>query len=275
MVVETEEYIVTKGRGSGLTLNAMNGKISELELRSHVHFVSVIRNGNEMPLLPYFTLESGDSVNLYGTAQAIVKAGALLGRPVSKKTRTNLVYLAFGIVLGILIGRISVPLGAINLSLGTGGGALLTGLVFGWLQSKESSTIPGTSSASLEFMKDMGLAAFVACIGLSSGREAFSLIGQYGVVLPLVGVSIALAPAIISLFVGRYILGLEVPVLLGGIAGQQCSTPALSAVQAAAGNTTPLIGYTITYAISNVLLPLLGPIVVGLASAGSGGSIVP
>ena len=115
-------------------------------------------------------------------------------------------------------------------------------------------------------MKDFGLAAFVACIGLSSGKQAVSLVGQYGFVLPLAGITIALTPAVISLIVGRFLLKLELPVLLGGIAGQQCSTPALSAVQAAAGNTTPLIGYTITYAISNVLLPLLGPIIVGLAS---------
>ncbi|MNT41257.1 putative transporter [compost metagenome] len=66
---------------------------------------------------------------------------------------------------------------------------------------------------------------------------------------------------------GHFFLKLEAPVLLGAIAGQQCSTPALSAVQNAAGNSTPLLGYTITYAISNVVLPLLGPLIVALAGS--------
>jgi len=88
---------------------------------------------------------------------------------------------------------------------------------------------------------------------------------KYGVSLPLMGVAIAVIPATVSLFVGRYLLKFEAPVLLGAIAGQQCSTPALSAIQGVAGNTTPLLGYTITYAISNVVLPLMGPLIVALS----------
>ena len=114
-------------------------------------------------------------------------------------------------------------------------------------------------------MKDLGLATFIACVGLASGPQALALIKKFGIALPLVGVAIAVVPASISLFVGHRLLKLEAPVLLGAIAGQQCSTPALSAVQNAAGNATPLLGYTITYAISNVVLPLMGPLIVALA----------
>ena len=56
-------------------------------------------------------------------------------------------------------------------------------------------------------------------------------------------------------------------ILLGAVAGQHCSTPTIMALTNAAGNGTPVIGYTITYAISNVLLPLLGPIAVAMAGA--------
>ncbi|KAI1691803.1 hypothetical protein Ddc_24039 [Ditylenchus destructor] len=107
-------------------------------------------------------------------------------------------------------------------------------------------------------MKDLGLATFIACVGLASGPQAVSLIRQFGIALPLVGVAVAVVPACVSLFIGHKLLKLDAPVLLGAIAGQQCSTPALSAVQNAAGNATPLLGYTITYAISNVVLPLMG-----------------
>lgn len=264
LIVETEEYLVTKKGAAGLSLHELRQKVREKDLGEHVHFSSLVRNGKAMPMLPNLTMEDGDSLFLYGPPQAAAKVGQLVGRPVRRGNYTNFVYLGLGIVLGILIGRITIPLAGINLSLGTGGGALLTGLIFGWFRSKHSS-IPGIPASSLEIMKDLGLSTFVACIGLSSGRQAVALVGEYGLVLPLVGVVMVLTPALVSLAFGRLVLKLEAPILLGAIAGQQCSTPALSAVQAAAGNTTPLVGYTITYALSNVLLPLLGPIIVGLA----------
>jgi putative transport protein len=83
--------------------------------------------------------------------------------------------------------------------------------------------------------------------------------------LPIAGIVITLFPSLISLFVGRNLLKLEVPMLLGAIAGQQCSTPAISALVGVTGNATPVIGYTMTYAISNILLPLMGPVIIGLA----------
>lgn len=263
-VVETEKYQVRKDKSAGLSLFELANRIKALELASHVFIASIIRNGATMPLVAGLTLQSGDAVSLMGAHEDVEKAGLLIGPPIRTGIKTSFIYLGIGVVLGILIGRISIPLGTIDLSLGTGGGALLTGLIFGWMQAKRPE-IPSSSPAALEIMKDLGLAAFVACIGLSSGKQAVSLVFQYGLVLPLVGITIALTPALVSLVIGRFALKLDLPVLLGGIAGQQCSTPALSAVQAAAGNTTPLIGYTITYAISNVLLPLLGPIIVGLS----------
>ncbi len=264
MVVDAEKYQVNAKKSGGLNLAELASNIMDLKLGGHVFISSVIRNGSAMPLAPRLVLQAGDSVSLLGAHDDVEKAGALIGPAIRTGNKASFVYVGLGIVLGILIGRITIPAGGVPLSLGTGGGALLTGLLFGWLQAKRPE-IPATSPAALEIMKDLGLAAFVACIGLSSGKQAVALVGQYGLVLPLMGVAIALVPAMISLTVGHFLLRLDLPVLLGGIAGQQCSTPALSAVQSAAGNTTPLIGYTITYAISNVLLPLLGPIIVGLA----------
>lgn len=266
MALDTEKYIVSRKGGAGLTLGELANRIQDEELNRHVHLVSVMRNKHAMPLVPQLTLQAGDQLQLLGSAETIHQAGRFIGHPLVSNNKTNFVYIGLGLILGILIGQISIPLKGIDLSLGTGGGALLTGLIFGWFQTR-SPRIPATPPASLELMKDIGLAAFVACIGLSAGKQAFLLVRQYGPILPLAGVSIALTPAIISFLVGHFLLKLELPVLLGGIAGQQCSTPALSAVQAAAGNTTPLMGYTITYAISNVLLPLLGPIIVGIGFA--------
>ncbi|MBB1208494.1 aspartate-alanine antiporter, partial [Klebsiella pneumoniae] len=81
----------------------------------------------------------------------------------------------------------------------------------------------------------------------------------------LIGLLVSLGPACLSLWVGHKILKIEGPLLVGAIAGQHVSTPAISAILGASGSAVPLLGYTVTYAIANVLLPVLGPIIVSLA----------
>ena len=242
--------------------------LRQLALPAGVHVAAVIRGEHSMPPLPDLALQRDDVLRLYGTTEGreLNTALAAIGKRVPTGDRSNIVYASIGIVLGVYIGGFSAKLGGIPFSLGTGGGALLTGLVFGWYQARKPG-MPGIHPSALDMMKDIGLATFIACVGLASGPQAIDLIRQYGLSLPLMGVLIAAVPASISLCVGHFFLKLEAPVLLGAIAGQQCSTPALSAVQNAAGNSTPLLGYTITYAISNVVLPLLGPLIVALAGS--------
>lgn len=108
------------------------------------------------------------------------------------------------------------------------------------------------------------LAIFLTlALGFFIGRLSFKSITLGAVT----GTLLAGVPASISLFVAWRLMRLPAPLALGSIAGQQCSTPAITAVQQAAGNTTPLMSYTIVYALSNVVLPLLGPIVVAMSGA--------
>ncbi|MEZ2296218.1 aspartate-alanine antiporter [Variovorax sp. RCC_210] len=258
-VVETTEVVVNRREWYGRQLHELGAP-----LPAGVQIVGLQRDGNAMPLLHDVALQRGDVLKLYGPVLDVSRALPLIGDRVVASTHSNISYAAAGILLGVFIGGFSLKLGGIPFSLGTGGGALVTGLLFGWYQSKNPHRLSVPPEA-LALMKDLGLATFIACVGLASGPQALSLIKKFGIALPLVGVAIAVVPASISLFVGHRLLKLEAPVLLGAIAGQQCSTPALSAVQNAAGNATPLLGYTITYAISNVVLPLMGPLIVALA----------
>jgi AspT/YidE/YbjL antiporter-like protein len=175
------------------------------------------------------------------------------------------VFLGLGVLAGIGIGHLSARVGGVDLTLGTGGGCLLAGLLFGWIRSRYP-LIGSLPSGAAQILKDFGLCTFIAAVGLSAGPDAIRLIREYGLALPITGIVITLGPALVSLVVGRMLLRLEVPMLLGAIAGQQCSTPAISALVGVTGNSTPVIGYTITYALSNILLPLMGPVVVGLAA---------
>jgi aspartate-alanine antiporter len=265
VVMETIDVAIATRAFDGRTLAGLRAAGGDGPvLPPGVQVAGVTRGGHPLPVLPDLALRQGDTVSLYGRPDLLTVVGDRFGEPALKSDRTNLGYASFGIVLGVWVGLYSVRAAGVPFSLGTGGGALLSGLVFGWYQARHPSRLSLPPDAA-GLLKDIGLATFIACVGLASGPQALTLIKQYGVTLPLMGVAIALIPALISLFVGHKLLKFEAPVLLGAIAGQQCSTPALSAVQNAAGNTTPLLGYTITYAISNVVLPLMGPLIVALA----------
>ncbi|MDM0012519.1 aspartate-alanine antiporter [Variovorax sp. J22P168] len=271
VVVETAEVVVNHPQWFDRSLRELKVHDGEAQgtlprLPQNLHVVGVVRDGHTMPLLPDFRLKKRDVLKLLGPSADITKVLPLFGDRVIRSARTNMSYMAAGILAGVFIGHFSIKFGGIPFSLGTGGGALLSGLAFGWWQARNPHRLSIPDDA-LALMKDIGLATFIACVGLASGPQALDLIHKFGIALPLLGVAIAVVPACCSLFVGRKLLKIETPVLLGAIAGQQCSTPALSAVQNAAGNTTPLLGYTITYAISNVILPLMGPLIVGIVSA--------
>jgi len=255
--------IVNKKAINGHTVAELSKRPGARRARG-VFVQSIMRSGHVLPLTPATVVQYGDLVTLVGAEPELSQAGAELGNELRRSGITDLVFLAFGILAGLMIGSLSARMWGIPVSLGSGGGALVSGLVCGWINAKRPSLghIPGHA---VQLLKDLGLAVFVACVGLSAGPEAVSLIREHGAVLPLIGLLVSLGPACLSLWVGHKILKIEGPLLVGAIAGQHVSTPAISAILNASGSSVPLLGYTVTYAIANVLLPVLGPIIVSLA----------
>ena len=210
-------------------------------------------------------LNRGDVLTLVGAKADVLRGARRLGYLLPATLKTDFVYLGLGVLIGMAIGRLSGTFGGVTLALGTGGGCLLSGLLFGWIRS-HYPVIGSLPPAAAQILKDFGLATFIAAVGLSAGPDAIKLVREYGLALPVAGILMVLVPGLLSLWIGRMFLKLDAPMLLGAIAGQQCSTPAISALVGVTGNSTPVIGYTITYALSNILLPLMGPVVVGLAA---------
>ncbi|WP_158901289.1 aspartate-alanine antiporter [Burkholderia sp. L27(2015)] len=257
------DVMLTRREFNGMTVAQVRAQANPADAHG-VYIAAVTRLDSTIPALSGTTLNRGDTVTLVGPTEGVNRAAAKFGYIVRATQKTDFVYLGLGVLLGIALGRLGVSLGGVNVSLGTGGGCLLAGLLFGWIRS-HYPVIGSLPSAAAQILKDFGLCTFIAAVGLGAGTDAVRLIREYGIALPIAGVVITLVPSLISLFVGRKLLHLEVPMLLGAIAGQQCSTPAISALVGVTGNATPVIGYTITYAISNILLPLMGPVIIGLA----------
>lgn len=255
--------VVNKKRVNGRSLAQLAQRASARG--AHGVFVqSISRMGHQLPISPSSVLQYGDLVTLVGGDPELSVAVSRLGDEVRRSSATDLVVLCAGILAGLALGSLSATIGGIPVSLGSGGGALVSGLVCGWLNAKRPS-VGFMPEAGVQLLKDLGLAVFVACVGLSAGPEAIALIREHGAVLPLIGFLVSLGPACLSLWVGHKLLKIPGPLLVGAIAGQHVSTPSISAIMSSSGSSVPLLGYTVTYAVANVLLPVLGPIIVSLA----------
>ena len=99
-------------------------------------------------------------------------------------------------------------------------------------------------------------------IGLSAGPKAVAAIHEQGVMLLIVGAVVTVVPLVVALYFGRWVLKLHPVVLLGALCGGQTVAAALSAVNEETESMTPVLGFTVTYAISNVLLAVWGPVIV-------------
>ena len=265
VVAEKLDVVLTRRDLDGLTIAQVREQAKPENGRG-VYIAAVTRLETTVPALPGTELNRGDVLTLVGMKADVERGARRLGYVLAATQKTDFVYLALGVLVGMAIGRLGGRIGGVSIALGTGGGCLLSGLLsgllFGWIRSRYP-LIGSLPSAAAQILKDF--ATFIAAVGLSAGPDAIKLVREYGLALPLAGILMVLVPGLLSLWIGRVFLKLEAPMLLGAIAGQQCSTPAISALVGVTGNSTPVIGYTITYALSNILLPLMGPVVVGLA----------
>jgi putative transport protein len=118
--------------------------------------------------------------------------------------------------------------------------------------------------ASLWIFDTLGLAAFLAIVGLAAGPTFIAGLKHTGVSIIFTGLVVAILPHIIGLFFGRYILKMQPLILLGAQSGAGTTTTALKAIQEEANSKIPVLGYTIPYALGNILLTAWGPVIVSL-----------
>jgi putative transport protein len=230
-------------------------------------FLREIRRGEQaIPIASHVTIERGDVLTIAGPEHAVVEVAALVGKVVRPTDTTDFVTLGLGIVVGALVGvAVAIPVGKLSISLGTSVGTLIAGLVVGWLRTRYPlfGRIP---DAAISFMTSIGLAAFVAMIGMIAGPVFLTALREAGWTLLLGGAVVTLLPMISGLYFGRYVLKLNPLLLLGGLAGAQTMTAALAAVQDRSGSPIAVLGYSGTVAIGHVLLTTWGTVIVLLLS---------
>lgn len=219
------------------------------------------RAGTQLPVLANVKLQQGDIVTLIGLPADTKRAVAAMGYADIKSNKSDIAFIGLAIFIGGLVGALTLKLGSVPVSLSTSGGALISGLFFGWLRSKRP-TFGAIPKASVWLLDNLGLNMFIAVVGITSGPSFVHGLSQVGWMLFVIGALATALPLIIGIIIGKKIFKFPAAVNLGCVAGSRVTTASLGAIQDALGSTLPAMGYTITYAIGNTLLILWGVVLV-------------
>ncbi|MCP8937924.1 aspartate-alanine antiporter [Alsobacter sp. SYSU M60028] len=259
--VESLDVVVTHRSVAGKTLADLAGR----DFARGVFLSRIMRSGVEMPIAPGAVVDRGDVLRLIGALPDVERAAKALGYPDRRTAETDMVFVGLGIFLGGLAGLLSLVVWGVPLTLTASGGALVMGLAFGWLRSvfPAFGRIP---EPAIWIFDTMGLCMFISVVGLSAGPSFVAGLKSSGLSLVLVGLVSALLPHTIAILFGRFVLRMNPLIVLGACAGAGTITAALRAVQDEAKSSIPALGYTVPYAIGNILLTAWGPVLVALMS---------
>ena len=173
---------------------------------------------------------------------------------------------ALAVVVGMLIAKITIPLpGGASFSLGTSGGPLLAGLIFGHFGSIGGISI-SVKKSTLEVMREVGLALFLMGAGTQAGKGFVEVLKAQGVILFLLGALMTIVPMIIGYILARYVFKIDILTSLGAICGGMTSTPALGTLITMTKAEAVAISYAATYPVALIFVVLACqflPLIVG------------
>jgi len=215
----------------------------------------------DIPILPQTQLHRGDIVTLVGRTQDITAATKMLGVLDRVSDVSDVAFIGAAITIGALVGAVVYNVGSVPLTLSTSGGALISGLFFGWLRSVRP-TFGRIPSPAVWFMNSVGLNVFIAIVGLSSGPKFVAGLQQLGLGLFAWGIVVTTVPLILAIYVGKYVFRFHDAILLGCVSGARTTTASLGMVNDRAKSQIPGLGYTVTYAVGNTLLTIWGMVLI-------------
>lgn len=257
-----------------VTNKAVDGKtLAELARRPSARgvFLRKITRGavaTSIPILPTTKIFRGDILTLVGRTQETSAAVKDLGVPDRASDVADVAFIGAGITVGALIGSLVWKVAGVPLTLSTAGGALISGIICGWVRSvhPKFGRIP---TSTVWFMNSVGLNIFIAIVGISAGPGFVNGLRTQGIGLFLWGALATTIPLVFGMFIAKYIFRFHDALTLGIISGARTTTASLGLVCDRANSQIPALGYTVTYAVGNTLLTIWGMVLIILMTMGS------
>lgn len=252
--LDQAEILVLEKEADGKVLKSF----AKEDFAGQLQINRIERAGEPIPLGSETTLKRFDVVYVAGLRGTIDKVAAKLGQIARPSTSTDLLTLSAGMVLGLLIGKINVPVGDFEVGLGNAGGLLLSGIFVSSLASR-LRFFGSTPNAARNILEDLGLVTFIAIVGINAGATLLEqLTGAIALKIFIAGFVASTIPPFITWAIGYHFFKINPAVLMGGVAGSRShSGPAREAAKEV-GSSVPWVGFPVGYAVSGVLYTVFG-----------------
>lgn len=264
---EKEKNIHLINRHIVVTKSKINGKrIMDLKIREafNITITRIRRAGIELLATPELRLQMGDRLTVVGEQEAVERMAKAFGNSAKKLDAPNLASLFFGIVLGVVLGSLPIALPGLSqpFKLGIAGGSLIIAILIGAFGPKWHLVTYTTSSANL-MIREIGIALFLASVGLGAGKTFIPTLLDGGYVWIGYGVLITMLPLLIVGFMARKWCKLDYFTLMGLIAGSTTDPPALAyATSQSSVNDRAAVAYSTVYPLTMFLRVLTGQLMI-------------
>ena len=233
----------------------INGKrFVDLRLRTKygINITRVNRAG--VDIIPHqgMELQLGDKVMVVGSEEAINEVAKLLGNSLKKLHEPHIFTLFIGIALGVLVGSIPLIDAPQPIKLGLAAGPMLMAIIIGRFGTHWHLITYTTLSANL-MLREVGLAMFLASVGLASGNGFVDAVVGGGYIWLLYALIIAIVPLIIVGVYARLRYKMDFFSIMGMLSGAMTNPIALNYANSLAGSDMPAISYATVYPLAMFL----------------------
>ncbi len=238
-----------------VTKPEINGKkLGSLRLRNHygINISRVYRAGVLLLASPDLRLQLGDRLTVVGEKAAVHNVEAVLGNAVKSLKEPNLISIFIGIILGLVIGAIpiSIPGMAAPVKLGYAGGPIIMGILVGTFGPRLHMITYTTQSANL-MLRSLGLALYLACLGLDSGVHFFETVFRAeGVMWIVLGFAITVIPVIFVGLISLKQFKIDFGTSVGMLCGAMANPMALNYANDTLPGDNPSVAYATVYPLS-------------------------
>lgn len=243
----------------------VNKSIREINLTAlNANITRIRRSGIDLTPNPHSRLRFGDKLLISGSRQEMPEVMKMLGNDEKRLSETNFLPISLGIVIGVLLGAVSIPFfGLFDFKLGLTGGVLTVALVLSRI-GKTGPVIWSMSGSANQLMRKLGLLMFMATVGTNAGGEIAEILKNNGFQLIAIGFFITFLPMIATGLIGQYVFRMNFLTLLGVISGSMTSTPGLAVLDGKTDCEAPSVGYATVYPAALVMMILFSQLLAAL-----------
>ncbi len=236
-----------------------------------VHLLHVRRYDADLVPTPDLALEFGDRVGVLMPPDRKEEVRRHFGDTVKAAAEFSYVSLGLGMVLGVLLGLIPIPIpGVGTVTLGIGGGPLIVALILGKMRRTGPMLWVMPLPANI-VLRNFGLAMFLATVGVNAGQPFVRTIAESGLTMLFIGVAVLLTTVLIVLLVGHYLMKIPYDDLVGVASGATGNPAILVYSTKMAPTERPDIGYAMIFPSMTIVKVVTVQIIGLLAATGAGG----